>query len=249
MLKGLFNGLFNRKGKSAHRTVASGDWEQSLLEQVRTMAPNDPLIGAKVGGKELARRMVEVMGVDGRVHVESLMCAVGALAGYGCQMAARSANVAAGNNELANFAIATTKNGERLFFGDPINKFLAENEMSVWSVAAGGAKALGCTQFPDLGLIFKHVATSAGTDAFGVPRLPVGHPVHALPLDYLRKLWPAFSGMVDRFAPRPEHRPLLFGLAIQNLLSQTKEILEPGVSLQIVMESAIPMSKIDLGTV
>jgi hypothetical protein len=52
--------------------------------------------------------------------------------------------------------------------------------------------------------------------------------------------------MIERFCPNPEHRPVLLGLAIQSLLSQTKAVLDPCLALQVVMESAIPMSKVDL---
>jgi hypothetical protein len=142
--------------------------------------------------------------------------------------------------------VAGTDDGQSFFFGDMLNKYVAEDEMSVWSLAAGGAQACGCANIPDLEPIFTHVVESIGTEDFGVPRLPEAHPVHDLPRNYLERLWPQFSPMVERFCPNPEHWPILYGLAIQELLSQTKGVLDPCMSLCVIMESAIPMSKISL---
>jgi hypothetical protein len=176
------------------------------------------------------------------------MCAAGALAGYSCQAAVRAKNRADGHDDVALLTIATTASGQRLFFGDALNRYLAENELSIWSLAAGGAQACGCEQLLDLSSIFRHVSESVGSAAFGLPRLPDGHPVPANPHEYLKRLWPEFSPVSERFCPGPDLRPLLFGFVIQNLLSQTKGVLDPCISLQIVMESAVPMSKVDLGT-
>ena len=210
------------------------------------MLPGDPLIGAKVGGKELAHQLIEAMTDERGAHVESLLCAAGALAGYSCQAALRAKNRAEGRNELALFSVAHTSDGQKFFFGDPLNGFLAENELSIWRLAAGGAQRCGCSEIPDIGPIFEHVAGSVGHENFGVPRLPPGHPVHELPRTYLERLWPRFAPMVERFCPNPDHRPALLGLAIQELLSQTKTALNPCLALQIVMEAAIPMSKVNL---
>jgi len=246
VLNDLLRRLFGNTHKVAPPADGVSKWEHSLLDQVKKMTPSDPLIGAKVGGKLLAERLIEAMKVDGGVHVESLMCAAGALAGYSCQAAVRAKNRAQGHDEVAQLTIAMTVGGQQLFFGDPLNRYLAENELSVWSLAAGGAQGCGCEQLPDLVSIFKYVSESAGSSAFGIPRLPVGHPIHANPHEYLKRLWPEFSALVERFCPEPDHRPLLFGFVIQNLLSQTKGVLGACISLQIIMESAIPMSKVDL---
>jgi hypothetical protein len=245
----LFKNLLARLfGRSSASRLSAGDrahWETALLEQVREMSSGDPLIGAKIGGKELAQRLIAAMTNDRGVHVESLLCAAGALAGYSCQAAVRAKNRAQGHDEVAHLTVAEASDGQRYFFGDLLNKYVAESELSVWSIAAGGAQRCGCANLPDINPIFKHVAQSVGTENFGVPRLPEEHPVHELPRSYLERFWPQFFPMVERFCPNPDHWPALFGLAIQDLLSQTKGALDPCLSLQVVMESAIPMSKVN----
>ena len=246
MLKALLNRLFGPSMSNALRTSDPTRWESSLLDRIKEMSPTDPLIGAKIAGKELAPRMLDAVKVDRGVHVESLMCAAGALAGYSCQAAVRAKNKAQGIDELAGLSVATTQDGAEYLFGDPLNKYLAESEMSVWSIAAGGAQACGCESILDLDDVFAHVANTVGSSEYGVPRLPAGHPVHEPPQAYLARLWPKLFPMVERFCPEPDHWPIAFALGIQELLSQTRSALEPCIALQVVMESAIPMSKVKL---
>jgi hypothetical protein len=246
MLKNLIGRLFGPSVTDALRTSDPARWEASLLERIKEMSPADPLIGAKICGKELAPRLLSAMKTTRGVHVESLFCAVGALAGYSCQAAVRANNKAQGVDELSGLSIATAQDGREFLFGDPLNKYVAESEMSVWSIAAGGAQACGCGNVLDVSEIFAHVANTVGTGDFGVPRLPDSHPVHELPQSYLTRLWPEFYPLVVRLCPAPDHWPIAFGLAIQDLLTQTKAALEPCLALQVVMESAIPMSKVQL---
>ena len=223
-------------------------WESELLDRVKEMSADDPLIGAKIGGRELAQRLIEAMATDHGVHVESLLCATGSLAGYSCQAAVRARNRAEGRNELAGFTEARTTDGQTFLFGDVLNRFLVEDELSIWSLAAGIAQACGCANLPDIDAIFRHAAESLGREDFGVPRLPEDHPVHELPRTYLERLWPQVSPLIERFCPDPDHRPTLLGVAIQDLLKQTKEALDPCLALHVIMESAIPMSKVNLGS-
>lgn len=155
-------------------------------------------------------------------------------------------NGSAGGRELAGLAVAETSSGQNYLFGDPLNEPLVDAKISLWALAAGRAQSRGCKEIPDVGEIFKHVAASVGDATFGVPRLPNGHPVHELPLVYLQRLWFRFAPVAERFCPRSEDRPLLYALAIQDLMTQTKSALDPCIALKIVMESAIPMSKVFL---
>ena len=91
-------------------------WESVLLDRVKEMSAEDPLIGAKLGGKELAHRLIDAMTDHRGIHVESLMCAAGALAGYSCQAALRAKNRADGLNELAHFTEARTSDGQTFLF-------------------------------------------------------------------------------------------------------------------------------------
>jgi len=214
---------------------------------VKEMSGNDPLIGAKIGGKELAQRMMTVMKTERGVHVESILGALGSLAGYACQASVRAQARAQGLDETAHFARAEGTDGKTYFFGDALNKPLAEDQYSVWSLAAGGAQAAGCKEIPEPTDGLAHVAATVGSPEFGLPRLPAEHPMHDTPLNYVEAFWPQAFPMISKFCPDPEHWPILLGLAIQDIMSQSKGVLDPCFALKLVMECAVPMSKVDLG--
>lgn len=245
MIWSILNRLFGGTVAEALRSRDPARWEDGLLNRVKEMTPTDPSAGAKVGGKEFADRLIAAMKTTRGVHVESLMCAAGAVAGYSCQVAIRTKNRDNGLPETIGFAVATTQDGDTFFFGDELNRLLAESQLSVWSIAAGAAQACGCHDIPDISGIFEHVAETIGSKEFGVPRLPDGHPIHELPRTYLDRFWPLFSASAARFCPNPDDWSLLFGLMLQNLLMQTKDALNSCIALKVIMESAIPMSKVN----
>ena len=52
---------------------------------------------------------------------------------------------------------------------------------------------------------------------------------------------------VGKASPTPDLWPAMFALAIVHAIAAAKSTLDPCVALTIVMKSAVPMSKIDLG--
>jgi hypothetical protein len=246
MFKKLFDRLSGKSLPSALRAVDPERWEVELLERVKEMSGEDPLIGAKVGGKELAQRMLEAMKTERGVHIESILGALGSLAGYSCQASVRALARAQGLDETAHFVRAEGIDGKVYFFGDALNKPLAEDQYSVWGIAAGGAQATGCVDVPEPSDVFAHVAGTVGSPKFGLPRIPPEHPMHDTPLNYVEFYWPKIFPMISRFCPDPAHWPILMGLAIQDIMSQGRDVLDPCLALKIVMECAVPMSKVDL---
>ena len=246
MLKKLFGRLTGGTRSSTPTDTAVDPLEAALLRQIEAQSKDDPLIGAKVGARYVGERMLAALTTKRGVHIESLLCALGSLAGYSCQASVRAQARAQSLDEEANFVRAEGADGKTYFFGDPLNKPLAENQYSVWSLAAGGAQTAGCTVALELDDIFRHVAGSVGTADFGRPRLPPEHAAHDTPLNYVEAFWPQLFPLILKFCPDPEHWPMLLGLAIQGLIVQGKEVLDPCLSLRVVMESAIPMSKVEL---
>lgn len=142
-----------------------------MVNAIQQQKKSDPFMGAKIAGKEILARLINGMRDERGVHSESLCCALGSLAGYACQASLRAQSIAKGQVPDAGFAIATARDGRKYYFGDPLNKLVAEDKYSVWSMAAGAAQAAGATQLPDLEGIFRHVAETVGGDAFGQPAL------------------------------------------------------------------------------
>jgi hypothetical protein len=51
---------------------------------------------------------------------------------------------------------------------------------------------------------------------------------------------------VKLFCPNPVDWPILYSLAIQEAVYAGKGVIDPVIAFRIVIESAIPMSKVDL---
>jgi hypothetical protein len=220
--------------------------EQALFAQIEARRGDDPLIGAKIGAKEISGRLMAAFKNEKGVHIESLLCALGALAGYSCQAAVRAQARARSQDETSCFTIVQSKDGKRYFFGDRINLLLMESKHSVWSLAAAAAQQAGGTDLPNVAEIARHTATVLGSDAFGRPRTPQDHASGDLPINYARDLWPKLHPLIAKFCPDPVQWPVLLALCAQEAIVAGKSVLDPNLALRIVMEAAIPMSKVDL---
>lgn len=237
MLKDLLKRVFKTNG---HTNGAQ-------LSAVKATS-DDPLYGVKKGGKLLASKLFTAMSSDKGIHVESLLCALGALAGYACQISVREEYIHQKNRaEKEVFIVVNSKQfGDTYYFGDLLNKPLAESRYSVWSLASGAAQKIGIEELIDLHDIFKHVTDTLGKSDFGVPRIPEAHKAREMPINYVNFLWPQLFPLARSFCSQPAEWPILFGVAIQEILYVSKGMIAPQLALTIIMESAIPMSKIYL---
>lgn len=222
---------------------------QVVLDTVQARRAQDPLIGAKVGAKEALHRIIHAMQGERGVHIDSLLCALGALAGYACQASARARAQAEGNTDADIFTLVRGVDGKQYFYGDAINWPLVEAPLSVWSLAAGVVQQLGGSTFADPLEIFRYVAGSVGGEGFGIPRWPAGHGSAQPPRDYVAIFWPMLLPVLEMLCTQPSEWPVLYGLAIQEAIVLGKDALAPELALNIVMESAVPMSKIDLTSI
>jgi hypothetical protein len=220
--------------------------DQALLAAIADTKKTDPLIGAKLAGKEILARLIAAMTNERGVHAPSLLCALGALAGYACQASVRSRALITGQSPDALLVVVDTTDGKQFYFGDALNEKLAEHQYSVWSLAAGGAQHAGAKSLPDLKEIFTRVAASLGTEQFGIPKSIEGHPPGDLPMTYLKGMWSGLLPVIKKLTGDPELWPVACGLAIQEAIALTSSALPPELGLTIVMEAAIPMSKVKL---
>ncbi|SFU85505.1 hypothetical protein SAMN05216350_106214 [Polaromonas sp. YR568] len=234
--------------KEAPRTPPMRPQEEALLRAIEEKRKTDSLIGAKIGSKEVVQRLLSGMKTERGVHIESLLCALGSLAGYACQADLRQQAKKQGMAETSLLMVVGTKDGKNFFFGDHLNKALAESQLSIWSLAAGAAQHNGCTKLPDVAEIFGYVTGTVGGESFGIPRLPDGHKPGDLPINYLKSLWPVMLNVIHPFCKESVEWPILFGFAIQEVMDLSKTAIKPDLALQVVMESAIPMSKVDLSS-
>ena len=206
----------------------------------------DALSAAREGGLEVFACLTARLKQDGRVHIESMLCALGAVAGYACQAQLRAQARAAGLAEASAFHVVTAGDGRRYFFGELLNGLLAGPRMSIWTVCSGGLGIAGKAGLPDAADIFQHVTASSGSASFGVPRVPAAHQPAAMPVDYLKALWPLVAPIAARHSPDPAHWNLLFCAALKRTLQVAEGTIARDIACRLVMESAVAMSKVDL---
>lgn len=222
-------------------------WDAALARTIRKQSADDPLVGPKIGSREVLQRLLEALshGHQKRVHAESLLTALGALAGYACQMSVRARNLEQGRGEFTGF-IDVEVEGRRFYLSDETNKLLFEERYSVRGLASGMAKSLGLTHDPDPHELAAHVVASMSNSTFGVPRLPEGHRPAELPIAYVKALWPAFFPTVKLTCQNHELWPLLYAAAAQQAMEMARATMSPALLYALVMEAAAPMAKVDL---
>jgi hypothetical protein len=187
-------------------------------------------------------------------HMPSVAMAIGACAGFASQLAVWREVIMKHGVDAGRFLMCVgTKSGERLVFGEATNLFLFgtfADRLSFLSLA--GAALTDMRDAPDVKEIASHVAKTAGHPAFGVPRVPPELPFKQaellqtvmLPKVVLKLTWHDLWSVFERHSRRPGEWPALLGAAAYRVISSNAEKLAPGATLRIMVEAAIPMSKL-----
>jgi hypothetical protein len=185
------------------------------------------------------------------VHCETILTAVGALAGYAAQQALWEGMVKPGKLAITEaFTVVETNSGATYFFGEALDTLLASMEpkhLSIWKIVAGGTLASGGDHLPEMGNLLRHCAATVGTSAFGLPRLPDDHLPSMPPRAALEQFWPGARLLLT--LAEPLHWPLHMASAAQKLMQAMKGSIAPDLAVRIIMEAAVPMSRVDPATV
>ena len=185
------------------------------------------------------------------VQYEAVLCALGALAGYAAQQAIRETLVKSGEMTLDQaFVVIETRSGEVFFFGDLLNDLIidkhglrGEGHVSIWKLVSEGGYEAGAINLPDVTDMIKHCAATVGHEEFGILRVPDVHMPELLPREALSRFWHAARRKLA--GTDPMTWPVLLALAARKLVVELKSEIRPDIAVQIVMEAAVPMSKID----
>lgn len=243
---------FFGKGKDVRSASNAQEIKEQAMEQaIKSAEEEDPLVRAKLGALSVKNALYEVLQKrDPRgVHVDTVLGILGSMSGFSCLLHAYVAQQAGhGANDPQAIAVGTGADGQTYYSGNLINAPLLENQHSVWGLVGGMAQHLGSSQLPDIHDIAKHVAATVGTDEFGVPRMPEGHNLSDMPRNYIRELYPILIKDAKQFTTNAQDFPILFALAIQQVMEDARDVIDPGLAAKIAMECAVPMSKIDPNT-
>jgi len=217
----------------------------------------DRVIEANLAIGNMRESLLNWLEVDGRIHTETMMLVTGALAGAASQNAVWERYVKSGEPiPQDGFVAVETQSGERFYFGNLLNYFLvpeAGNDTSIWSFVGAGAVESGVpqAQLPDFRPIFEHKAATIGTPDFEILRVPEEHQPHLTPRTALERFWLPTRSIFARKEPRgqvlaPAHWPVVLGIVAQQFIRMSTDVLDPRVSVRLVMESAIISSKFDI---
>lgn len=217
------------------------------------MLPIDPereVIGRTIAAVLMASEIKR----GGRIHAETVLTEIGALAGFAAQMAIRKAIIAPHQldpNEILPEVV--TKNGEKYYFSDTLNWMLFENlstpPYSIWAYLVDVVPQESRGELPDMADILGHAARTIGTFRFGVPRLPAEHMPHKMPRAALEEHWRAVVQEFEASGRGAAEWPFDLAFAAQWQMLTSRDHLALPLAARIVMEAAIPMSKVDPKTV
>jgi len=189
--------------------------------------------------------LVKPLKLERGVPSPVIAAVLGALAGHACQVATLS-GLASNHPDYAGLSIMTAggKNGDSYWVGDAINRPVLESKYSVYALVGGVNEKMGFP-VPDLHELAGYVASTLGTESFGVPRdLPSGAPTPRS----LLSLW-SLGEALTKDVGNPDFVPVALTLAYQRL-AQTDNAVDPTVDVaamsRIMLESAIAMSKLQV---
>jgi hypothetical protein len=215
------------------------------------------------------------------VHAETLLVTIGALAGFAAQTAALvrvdrrdiplpSGEAVTSPEALSQYlhargllVVATTRSGERFYFGDLINGYLVPqptSEYPLWGFVAASAIAAGVkpAELPDYLAMFRRASRTVGTPEFGIMAVDEKHQPHLPARRALEMAWPRAKFILSRTdgpgpasgrSVKPQHWPLVTALVARQLVTMAKDALDPRIGVALLMEAAITMSKVDPKTV
>ena len=224
-------------GQSAPASSGGGPQQPSAVESRDLTRPILDWLTAEIGDE------------SGGIHCETAMTVLGALAGFAAQQAVWAGIAALGTPQQLVFNTIGTKSGETLYLSDLVNEILVSKgePPSILAIVAGAAAKCGGRDFPDIKGIFSNVSETMGSALFGRPRAPAGHAPRILPRDALTRYWRTAHSFVDR--DHPPMKPRWFALAAGSLLIKMQKSCPADISFYLMMEAAVPMSKIDPATV
>jgi len=200
--------------------------------------------------------------VNGRVHAETYIAAVGAIAGYAAQRTLFAETPPVVGHNIHRMGM---KSGEQYWLGDALNNMLvpkteADGNRCLWSLASGGALSAGLPpqQIPNLEAMFKHVVSTIGEATEGRSSVPAQHQAHLAARDLLKLVWPlaltCFSGKIPGASREFGAVPVALWSAIaaqasNRPIQDVKQVLAPDIALTLLMESAIYCSKLDQASI
>ncbi len=207
--------------------------------------------------------LMQYRDVGGMLQAANAVSALGAWAGIFAQIQAHALllNGVIPQTETTLVEVIT-RDGDRFFYGDAINACLFEGGgdkfLSFWNLAAGAANDPDIGKKIDVLEIARYTSKMIGEPEFGRPRIGGSAGLSEMPIDAIRKHGPVLLGHFLELNLEPAELMTVFGTVAQHFSVfaageaadvQTKLPMKRADIVRLYMESAIPMSKMDTGSI
>lgn len=220
---------------------------ESISNALKKKADERPYIYQEVTGRELHANILEAMHGERRQRrAQTALGVMASLAGFSC-LSAVYLKYERGeiSPDQDGFRIEVTGSGRRAFFGSLIEDALLEEQASVWRMVEAQARNLGAVKLPDPREILRYVQANYDHKDYGLPRLPEAHMPRDLPSNFVRYLMPSYLPLLQKYDPDVDQFKTSFGYAIQTLMAESCEEIDPATAAKLVMECAVPMASLD----
>jgi hypothetical protein len=236
---------FDRK----HISAADQERDVALVAMkgaVKKARRHNDFVVYEATANDLVYAIFDIAKNDEGVHLEKAFGIIGSLGGFACGIVAAHKNHDAEKSTMdrTSYKPVRTRNGDTMYFGDYINGPLIEDEASFYRQIASRAALFGAKKPFDLNDVFAHHASQVGAPGFGRPRMPKGAKLDQMPIGYVVEFWSTLLPILDRYEDDYMGWPISFGAAGAQLIEMAKDTMPPKDALQIMMECAVPMSKI-----
>jgi hypothetical protein len=201
----------------------------------------------------LRKLMMSHYADDHGIHIETLLSAAAACAGYQAQQAGLwliamdqpEAKEVPGVNEV------TTTSGEVFIFSELVNQLVASgadpNRLTVFRLVASEGARAGGSRFPDMREVARRTAAACGSQNYPPLSVPPQHFPKENARIALQRWWPIvvkiFSANELRHVS-PLHRMFALSLMTGQLIEAGKDVLNPDVAMLLAMETAFAMAKV-----
>ena len=207
-------------------------------------------IDADVFDSEPVSRLREMFAAEYHAHLPALLNALGACAGFAAQAAVWRELVLPTGRNPGDFLVrlGPAEGGALHYDGEAASQFVfgsGPDHLGFLSLPA--ATLASPSELPDLRHLARHVANTMGTAAWGKPRLPSFVAPDEWPREALARTWQRTAAILaDR---RSGEWPALLGAAAYTIIRTNRASLTPKLAVTILLEAAVPMSKLDPATV
>ena len=207
-------------------------------------------IDADVFDSDLVVRLRDMFADLYPSHLPSLLNAIGACAGLAAQAAVwRELVIPTGCHPGDFFARLDPAGDGTLHYDSPAaDHFLfgaGPDHLGFLDLAA--CALTEASELPDVHRIARHVATTMGSPEFGKPRLPSFVALDERPREALAGSWMRMAAILAE--RRTGEWPALLGAAAYTIIRANQTALAPRLAVTILLEAAVPMSKLDPATV